>query len=164
MKDPGPNSGVRHPGPPFPQCEEPQTNPRVNPACKWPLSVIMICGSEAMRVSMRALVRHEPGLFMIAEAQTGTTALALVFRWQPAVALVEVCLPDRNGFEVVRCINQLVPSCATVILSNTPDPCVEDVARIVGAKSVWHMASGVDQLRRTFRGLVHEVLTGTCPI
>jgi DNA-binding NarL/FixJ family response regulator len=109
------------------------------------------------------MVRQEPGFYLAAEAETGTAALGLAFRWQPAVALVDVCLPDRSGFEVVECIRQLVPSCAAIVLSNNPDPCVENVARIIGAKAVWHKGSGVSQLGRTLRRLVQAVLAMPVP-
>src|SRR5579859_347765 len=137
---------------------------RMNPPCTWPFSVMLVGGSQALRASLRAMVRREPGFFMVAEAETGAAALELVFRWQPAVALVEVCLPDGNGFEVVKCIDQLVPTCAAIILSNAPDPGLDEVARIIGAKAVWRKGSGVGQLRQTLRRLVHEVLVRPCPI
>jgi DNA-binding NarL/FixJ family response regulator len=158
MRDPRSRSRA-----PLSRCEKLQNSLRGNPSRKWPLSVIMVGGSQALRVTIRAMVRHEPGFFLVAETETGAAALALVFRWQPAVALVEVCLPDRNGFEVVKCINQLVPTCAAIILSNAPDPCVEDVARINGAKAVWHKGSGIGQLRRTLRRLVNEAFARPCP-
>jgi DNA-binding NarL/FixJ family response regulator len=137
---------------------------RMNPACKWPLAVMMVGGSQGVRASLRSVVREEPGFFLAAEAETGAAALGFAFRWQPAVALVEVCLPDGNGFEVARRINQLVPTCATILLSDAPDPSVEDVARIIGAKAVWHKGSGVGQLRGTLRQLVHELLARPCLI
>jgi DNA-binding NarL/FixJ family response regulator len=136
----------------------------IKPECKWPLSVMMVGGSQGVRACLRAIVREEPGFFLVAEAETGAAALAFAFRWQPAVALVEVCLPDSNGFEVVKRINLLVPTCAAVILSDAPDPSVEDVARIIGARGVWHKGSGTGQLRRTLRHLVHEILARPSPI
>ena len=101
---------------------------------------------------------------MAAEAETGAAALALVFRWQPAVVLIDVCLPDANGFEVVKCIKQLVPNCAAIVLSNAPDPSVEHAARIIGAKAVWHKGSGVGSLRQTLRRLVQVVLASPVPL
>jgi len=136
-----------------------QMNFRMTPPCMWPLSVMTIGGSNGLRLSLHALIRQEPGLCLAGEAGTGAAALGLVFHLEPAVALVDVCLPDRNGFEVVKCIKQLVPTCAAIVLSDAPDPCVEDVARIVGATAVWHEGSGVNQLRRTLRRLIQGVLS-----
>jgi DNA-binding NarL/FixJ family response regulator len=149
---------IRHSHAPLLRREKLQASLRMNPSYKWPLSVMMIGGSQGLRASLRAMVRQEPGFCLAGEAETGAAALELVFRWQPAVALVDVCLPDRSGFEVVKYIKQLVPACAAIVLSDAPDPCVEDVARIIGAKAVWHKGSGVSQLRQTLRRLVHAAL------
>jgi DNA-binding NarL/FixJ family response regulator len=140
------------------QGEALQPRIRTNPPASWPLSVMMVGGSQGLRASLRAMVRQEPGFCLAGEAETGAAALELVFRWQPAFALVDVCLPDRSGFEVVKCIRQLVPTCTAIVLCDNPDPCVEAVARIIGAKAVWHKGSGVSQLSRTLRRLVHLVL------
>jgi DNA-binding NarL/FixJ family response regulator len=114
----------------------------------------MIGGSHDLRVSLRAMLRREPGFFLAGETETGRAALELVLRCQPAVALVDVCLPDRSGFEVVKCIRQLAPGCAAIVLSNAPDPCVEDVARLLGAKEVWHKGDDLGQLRQALHRLV----------
>ena len=136
---------------------------RISPSRTWPLSVMVVGGSQGLQASLRAMIRQEPGFCLAAEAETGTAALELVFRWQPVVALVDVCLPDGSGFEVVKCIRQLVPACVAIVFCDSADPCVETVARIVGAKAVWHKGSGVSQLRRTLRMLAHGVLAGPEP-
>ena len=135
----------------------------MNPPGTWPLSVMVAGGSPGLRATLRTMVRQEPGFCLAGEAETGAAALELAFRWQPAVALVDVCLPDRSGFEVVKCMRQLVPTCAPIILCDNPDPWVEKVAQIIGAKAVWHKGSGVSQLRRTVRRLVHVALTRPMP-
>jgi DNA-binding NarL/FixJ family response regulator len=133
----------------------------MTPLCKWPLSVVIISGTHGLRESIGSMVRHEPGFSLAGEAETGAAALALAFRLQPGVALVDVSLPDRNGFEVVKCFKQLVPACAVIVLSDAPDPCVEDVARITGATAVWHKGSGVGQLRKALRRLIQGVFVQT---
>ena len=93
------------------------------------------------------------------KAEQAVSGKALALTWpQPDIALVDVCLPDRSGFEVVKCIRQLVPTCAAIVLCDNPDPCVEAVAQIIGAKAVWHKGSGVNQLSRMLRRLVHAAL------
>ena len=123
-------------------------------ASQVPLSVMMVAGSRPLRASLCAMLRQEPEFCLAGEVETCAAALDLVLRCQPAVALVDVCLPDRSGFEVVKCIRQLAPGCSAIILSNAPDPCVEDVARMLGAKDVWHKGNDLSQLRQTLRRLV----------
>jgi DNA-binding NarL/FixJ family response regulator len=118
------------------------------------VTVMVVGGSCHLRASLRAMLHQEPGFCLAGEAETGAAALDLVLRCQPSVALVDVCLPDRSGFEVVKCIRQLAPGCAAIVLSNAPDPCVEDVALMLGAKAVWHKGTDLGQLRQTLRRLI----------
>jgi DNA-binding NarL/FixJ family response regulator len=147
----------------FTVCET-DLNFQMNPSSKWPFSVMMISGSKGLRGSLDAMVRQEPGFCLAGEAQTGAAALGLVFRWQPAVALVDACLPDCSGLEVVMHVKQLVPPCASIVLSDAPHPLAEDTARSIGAAAFWHKGSGVGQLRETLRRLVQGVLVRPVPI
>jgi DNA-binding NarL/FixJ family response regulator len=117
-------------------------------------SVIIVGGSGELLASLRAMLREEPGYSLAGEAKTCAAAIDLALRCQPAVALIVVCLPDGSGFEVVRCMGQLVPGCATILMSDAPDPCVEEVALLLGAKAVWQKRDGLDKLRQTLRRLI----------
>ncbi len=99
--------------------------------------VLVVHSSKPVRNQLRARLQKEPGLLVI-EAATGTQALELFFHHRPAAALVHVCLPDGSGFEVLRCIRQAAPDCALILLRDSADPFVEQVARLVGAAEVCH--------------------------
>ena len=131
-----------------------QAMPPMSSSSPMAHSVVVVGGSKDLREALRAMLGREPGFLLAGEAETCAAALELVLRCQPAVALVDVCLPDRSGFEVVKCIRQLVPGCAVIILSNAPDPCVEHVARLLGANEVWHKAVDLGRLRQALRRLV----------
>jgi DNA-binding NarL/FixJ family response regulator len=131
-----------------------RASPPMNSPAKVLVSVMMIGGSCHLRASLRAMLHEEPGFCMAGETETCAAALDLVLRCQPDIALVDVCLPDRSGFEVVKCIRQLAPGCVSVVLSNAPDPCVEDVALMLGAKAVWHKGNDLGQLRQTLNRLI----------
>jgi DNA-binding NarL/FixJ family response regulator len=126
----------------------------INSPPAGPLSVMLVGGSCQLRARLRAMLREEPGFRLAGEAETCAAAIDLVLRCQPAVALVEVCLPDGSGFEVVKCIRQLAPGCAAIVLSNAPDPFVEDVSFMLGAKAVWHKGNNLDELCKALRRLI----------
>jgi DNA-binding NarL/FixJ family response regulator len=148
-----PSSSV-HRTTPLLEGEEAEASPPANTRATWPVPVIMVGGSGDLRAAMREMLGEEAGFYLAGEAPTCAAALELVCRCQPAVALVDVCLPDRSGFEVVRCMKQLAPACAPIVLSNVPDPFVEDVARMLGATDVWHKRSDLGQLRQMIRRLL----------
>jgi len=122
------------------------------------LSVLVVDDSLPMRAHLRAVLNQEPGLCLCGETDSGAAAVDLFFRYRPDVVLMDVCLPDRNGFEVMQCMQQAAPDCAIILLSETPDPCVEEVSRLLGATEVCDKASELSRIREILRRLVQERL------
>ena len=122
------------------------------------LSVLVVDESLPMRAHLRAVLNQEPGLCLCAEADTGEAAVELFFQYRPEVVLLDVCLPDRNGFEVMQCIRQAAPDCAVILLCDAPDPCVDEVSRLLGATEVCDKATELNRIREILRRLVHERL------
>src|SRR6266404_7156365 len=118
------------------------------------LSVIFADDSPPMRAHLRAIVNQEPGLYLAGEADTAAAALELFFRFRPDAVLVEVCLPDRNGFEVVQCIKQVSPECAIILLTTTPDPFVDQVGQMLGVTAVCYKSGDLGRIREVLRELL----------
>jgi DNA-binding NarL/FixJ family response regulator len=62
-------------------------------------SVLIVDDHPSFRANARALLEAE-GLEVVGEAEDGTAALAEVERLEPQVVLLDVQLPDMDGFEV----------------------------------------------------------------
>lgn len=118
-----------------------------------PLLVLVADASARVRTHLRALIGREPGLCLAGEADNGASALDLFFKFRPHVVLIDVCLPDRSGFEVAQCIKQAASKCVTILLSSGMDPSVEEAGRFVGAREVCHKADGLDRVRDLLREL-----------
>ena len=123
------------------------------------LNVLVADNSLPMRAQLRAMLGQEPGVCLVAEADNGAYAVELFFRFRPDVVLLEVCLPDSNGFEVMQCFKQASPDCAVILLSDAPDPCVEEVSRLLGATEICYRGSELTRLREVLRQLVQERLS-----
>jgi DNA-binding NarL/FixJ family response regulator len=117
------------------------------------LSVLVACSSPPMRAHLRAMLNREPDLCLCGEADTGAAVLDLFFRYRPDVVLVDVCLPDRNGFKIVESIKQAVPSCRAILLCRIADPCVEEVSRMVGANHICQTAGELQPVLTLLREL-----------
>jgi len=102
------------------------------------------------------VLSEEAGLCLVAEAENGAGAVDSFFRCRPDVVLLDVCLPDSNGFELMQCFKQAAPDCAVIVLSDAPDPCVEEVSRLLGATEVCHKADKLRRVREVLRRLVRE--------
>jgi DNA-binding NarL/FixJ family response regulator len=120
------------------------------------LSVLVVDDSLPMRAHLRAVLMQEPGLCLAAEADNGADAIELFFRYRPDVVLLDLILPDRSGFEVMQCFKQAAPGCSVILLSDAPDPCVDEVSHLLGATEVCHKASELNRIREVLRRLVQD--------
>ena len=82
-------------------------------------TVLIVDDHATFRSFARALLQAE-GYSVVGEARDGTTALREFRRLRPDVVLLDIQLPDINGFEVAR---QLAAerSTAAVVLISTRD-------------------------------------------
>jgi DNA-binding NarL/FixJ family response regulator len=82
-------------------------------------TVLIVDDNEGFRAHARALL-SDVGFDVVAEAADGRTATDLARRFDPMIVLLDVQLPDIDGFAVAR---ELVdgPYAAAVVLVSTRD-------------------------------------------
>ena len=84
------------------------------------LSVLIVDDHPSFRASARRLLQAE-GFDVVGEASDGDTAIAAAQQLQPDVVLLDVQLPDLDGFEVAARLAALgLPS--AVILTSSRNP------------------------------------------
>jgi CheY-like chemotaxis protein len=81
------------------------------------LRVLVVDDHEGFRTVARALLERD-GLLIVAEAADGVTALAAAARTVPDLVLLDVHLPDLDGFEVSKQLAAL-PNPPTVVLTSS---------------------------------------------
>jgi DNA-binding NarL/FixJ family response regulator len=79
-------------------------------------TVVIVDDNAAFRAHARTLLSHD-GYDVIAEAGAGASGLDVVRRLRPQIALLDVQLPDTNGFAVARDVHNDVCETAVVIIS-----------------------------------------------
>src|SRR5207253_9723706 len=84
-------------------------------------TIILADDHELVRKSIAALLRDEPDFDVVAECSNGREMLDLVTRHKPAVAIVDVAMPELNGIEVTRRIKELSAQTRVIVLSNYAD-------------------------------------------
>jgi DNA-binding NarL/FixJ family response regulator len=83
-------------------------------------TVLIVDDYAPFRESARGLLENE-GFKVVGEAANGLTALRLARDVQPDVVLLDVHLPDIDGFEVARRLRQLDPAPEVVLTSSRDD-------------------------------------------
>ena len=91
-----------------------------DPARK-PIGVFLLEDQEIVRRGVRVLLEAEPDIQVIGEAGTASSALAQIPALCPAVAVLDVRLPDGDGVSVCREIRSRAPEVACLMLTAFSD-------------------------------------------
>jgi DNA-binding NarL/FixJ family response regulator len=81
------------------------------------LSVLIVDDHEVFRLSARALLEAD-GLVVVGEAADGAEALAATARLRPDIVLLDIALPDLDGFGVAERLAHSSDPPAVVLVSS----------------------------------------------
>jgi CheY-like chemotaxis protein len=84
-----------------------------------PKTILIVDDHDVFRTSARSMFERG-GFTVVGEAATGAEALALAAELAPAVVLLDVQLPDLDGFEVAERLRRM-ENPPQVILTSTRD-------------------------------------------
>lgn len=135
-----------------------------------PLRILLVDDSPTVRQALRWLLEDTPGFSVVGEAKDGETAVQLTVDLLPDILILDIDLPQKNGFRVARLLRQLAPTVRIVILSGFGDArtrhlacqmgadgfveksegweaLLAQIGRVIGSKSVNNMNPQMTQLR-----------------
>ena len=119
-----------------------------------PVRVALVDDHALFRSGLRDLLT-EHGCAIVAEAQSGEDALALIAATAPDVVVMDVNMPGIGGIEATRQINAASPACRVLMLTVSPDDADVNEAILAGAcgyvlkdASADEIASAVDAAAR----------------
>lgn len=84
-------------------------------------SVLIVDDHPSFRATARTLLESE-GYDVVGEAEDGESALAAVASLRPALVLLDVQLPDMDGFEVAARLRENGEA-STIVLTSSRDSC-----------------------------------------
>jgi len=94
------------------------------------IRVVLVDDHPIVRQGLRTLLESGAGCEVVGEAADGLTAIDLIARLRPDVAIVDVQMPDLGGLEVARRIASLAADTRLIVLSMYSDePYVLDALR-----------------------------------
>src|SRR5436189_3498849 len=96
------------------------------------VATVVICDDHALfREGIKAVLRGEPSVEVVGEAENGREAVDKALSLRPSVVLMDVEMPELNGFEATRRIKQTEGSIKVLILTMYEEEAV--VARCLEA-------------------------------
>ena len=79
---------------------------------------VLICDDHTLFCEgIKAILRNEPGLEIVGEARDGRQAVELVKEVRPDVLLMDVSMPDMNGFDATRRVREFDESVKVLMLT-----------------------------------------------
>jgi len=88
-----------------------------------PVRILIADDHAIIRSGLRALLSHEPGFEIVAEAADGREAVELAEREQPDIAILDISMPILNGLEAARQISAKLHHVRLVIVTVHTDEC-----------------------------------------
>src|SRR5262245_37200940 len=82
-----------------------------------PIRLLLADDHAMFRQSLRVILRTEPDLTVVGEAQNGSDAVRLAHELEPDVLLLDVAMPGLTGFDVLRQLSDSATRARVILLS-----------------------------------------------
>src|SRR5689334_17837213 len=110
------------------------------------ITVLIADDHEIVREGLRSLCSQDADIRVVAEAQEGRTAVQLVGQLKPAVAVIDIAMPEMNGIEATRAI-AAGGETHVVVLSMHSEPQMVSAALEAGARGFVLKESAFKELK-----------------
>src|SRR5712671_3527285 len=120
----------------------PQTD-WMNPPEPEPIRLLVVDDHKVVRLGLHTLLNRHAGIEVVGEAGTVAVAVAETARLQPSVVLMDVRVPDGDGFEACRQIRKSHPEVRVLFLTSYADE--EIVLKSIDAGADGYLLKEIDE-------------------
>jgi DNA-binding NarL/FixJ family response regulator len=117
------------------------------------IRVVLADDHAVVRKGIREFLEEEPSLQVVAEANDGEEAVALVAKEKPDVAVFDIQMPKMNGIEAVRLVKKESPEMRVLMLTAYDDDPYIFAALQAGANGYLLKTSSSDALVYAVRAI-----------
>lgn len=125
-----------------------------------PAKVLVVDDQEDFRSILTMILRTDPRIGSILEAEDGLAALDLVQREQPHLVVIDVMMPRLDGLEATKRIKRSWPSTKVIVASSVADAGFQRAAHLSGADAFLDKREITTALLPLVRALIPAVPDG----
>ena len=117
------------------------------------LKLVIVDDHGIVRQGIRLIIESEADMEVVGEADCARDGLAIITAKKPDIAILDVNLPDQNGFDLLRDIKLTHPDLPVLFLTIHPEEILAVRALQAGAKGYLCKDSSSDELVKALRKL-----------
>ena len=115
----------------------------MNPPESQPIRLLVVDDHKVVRLGLQTLLNRHGGIQVVGEAGTVAAAVSETARLRPGVVLMDVRLPDGDGFEACRQIRKSQPEVRVLFLTSYADE--EIVLKSIDAGADGYLLKEIDE-------------------
>jgi two-component system, NarL family, nitrate/nitrite response regulator NarL len=115
------------------------------------IGILLIDDHAVLRSALRMLLEKQPGMVVVGEASTKCEALPIATREQPEIILLDVCLVEENGIDLIPELLAVSEESKIIMVTGIKDPAEHQRAIRAGAMGVVHKETSADMLLKAIR-------------
>jgi len=113
---------------------------------KLELTVLICDDHPIFRQGLKQIIDGDPRLTVVAEAEDGESALARIEQHTPQVVVLDLDMPNKDGFDVARVIRQKKLPVQVIILTMHKDERMMNAALDLGVKGYVLKDSAINEI------------------
>ena len=117
------------------------------------LKLVIVDDHGIVRQGIRLIIESEAGMEVVGEADSAEDGLAIIAAKKPDIAILDINLPDQNGFNLLRDIRLAHPDLPVLFLTIHPEEILAVRALQAGAKEYFCKDCSSDELIKALRKL-----------
>ncbi len=110
------------------------------------ITIIIADDHPIVRQGLRQAIESENGLKILAEAANGQEALKAIMEHQPQIVILDIDMPELDGFEVARFARENNPETEIIFLTILRDEIMFNEAIDIGAKGYVLKQSALEEI------------------
>jgi DNA-binding NarL/FixJ family response regulator len=111
-----------------------------------PVSVVICDDVAEVRLALHDVLAADPSIVIVGEADNGRGCLRIVGQLDPDIVVIDLSMPDMNGFEAIPALVRETPRTQIIAISGLGGDGLRDTVIDLGADRYLEKEAAADQL------------------